>query len=253
MDYRGTVWGMSDNDSTGQAALDAGVYYDGVEQAEEALQAWAQRKAEVMDVRDAIVAGALTAGVKPARAARLARLGASTVERIPRRAPGQQFPPALEYGQILSQRRRRYQDADDSRPDRPGESTGRAAVARWAARILLHPTSTGPAGDTEDAQLLDLAAEARRIADDNRGHDDDYTRGMVAEAAQIAAEAARLRAEGYPALDGLDAGDRAAAHIAFEQESLRAKADALGVTPEKLQAMTPEQEADAWQALPDDD
>lgn len=232
--------------------------YDDAEAAEIALERWAEEVARLKALRDPIVAGALATDLTRAQIHRIAGIAKTTIDRIDKRQLelASDDMMVLEFTELLAARAARYEEEAPDDSLEPTEPHGRAWAARGCARILR--TSTGRWGGdvTEDADLLALIVNLDQAAavDERRPlQDTDFTRGSRLERAQIRAEAAALRARGRVVFEEFDPRDRARAAAVAAERSVRFEAEALGVSPAALAAMTDQEKHQAWADLPEDE
>ncbi|MEU6720417.1 hypothetical protein ABZ897_53960 [Nonomuraea sp. NPDC046802] len=212
---------MEDVPPTDEPAL----YFNNDEFAEDALVAWLQARQTLEDRRDALIRGALAAGVTPTRLNELKIAARTTTDRIKKHYPTADVavaqPPIIEYAYLLKARAERLTSAPDQPYITTTEGQTYTAFARMmhfaGDRILQPPADTSTL--SEDAHLQSLAAQYRRVA--TQPADTGWDVGVARAYAQLAQEITVIRRSGTKAFSDYFDPNEVAAGQALLAESNR--------------------------------
>lgn len=221
------------------AVRDPALWFANPDEAQEALTDWTEAHNQLNAQRDAIITGALAAGVTTADIHRITGIARTTINRIPPRptaVPEYDGLPLLEYKRLLKARAAGYhaQLAEAETSLNEARAYARYCVTRRALAGLDNNNRLTPI-DRHDARAHALVVYLRRIAArdithwarDNHifdglaaaeGHArkqsrdtaDAYWQATTQEADRIATELTNLRAHGYAAYRDLKPEDCAA-------------------------------------------
>lgn len=234
-------------------------YFTDQESVLDVLTHWGRARRELDAARDLIIAAALEFKVPWETIRELTGVAKTTISRIPRRPMAvDTFESLPVYEQILRTRAEAAQAAvtkaakQNRGLDEPSEEYMRAAAAHRTLEFAVRSVGREdplPPGypDTEDGALAALDVWLReRLADARtNGAETGWAAGVRSIAEQLVTEIADLRAHGT-----LPEPEAAAATVELATTSLRFEAESAGVDFEKYAAMTREERAAVWAALP---
>ncbi|GAA3144222.1 hypothetical protein GCM10010466_39160 [Planomonospora alba] len=187
--------------------VDPALAFDSPELAVDALRAWVDARRDLDDRRDALVRGALAAGVSPTEIERCGVASRTTTNAILKKHGEKHgaiqvavpIPPTVEYAALLEARA--SQPTTPARVGSPehNEQTIRAVMMRQAAQQISSPPDD-PAL-TEDAWLQLLAVRYRRASDPATipPAEKGWAEGYSAACIQIADEITAIRRLGEAA------------------------------------------------------
>ncbi|OIV39358.1 hypothetical protein BIV57_00485 [Mangrovactinospora gilvigrisea] len=220
-----------------------------LDQARDALAAYARARALLDHQRDAIVAGALAAGVSAAEIQRTTAVARTTAAAIAQRAQAAgstvaatASPPKLELVAVLRHRAGRRAHSTDH------TDAGYVAACQFAANSLeagLSPEVTMV--PTEDAELLTMAAAYRYDIERDAGYAGEPREararraGQMEAMRQIVADLDAIRALGDAWPQTLPEDEQQALAENAAQVSLHLKATATGRTVAEVAQMSQEE------------
>jgi hypothetical protein len=237
---------------TDESGAPPALYFDNAELAEDALDAYARAAALLDAARDAIVRGALAAGVPATRIREMTGVARTTTDRIVAqqgKTVAYPEPPFLEYVVVLRHRA-------SSRGARPRDA-GHATTYRMLAQLLDAPPSDLTLVPTEDARLHAAAVEYRHALDrlvaapPSGRAAREFASGQAEAMRRVIEEMTEIRRQGPAWLATLPADERQALDDSVANDRLQAQAWTLGRPVEEVAAMTEGERATALAAVAD--